>query len=787
MARFVLFEATPWRVVDGVAESVRLAGGGSKPYSGLRGFTDWRSGLADFPTFAAMAGFSDGGWTGQSIPQTSQVRVFPSDEALRTILLSKYQWKGARVELRSGDDELAPGTYVLEIVGTVDNVAVSEGSIVFTIADFAAKLSVPVVTARFAGTGGIEGPVEAAGRAKRRTWGFVRNVEGLLLDKPNNIFEFGDPAFPLYAFGAVRDKGRDASPAGSVLAWQGSIAATLTALQASVPGQGSCVVAPSIACVKWWTVPAGPLTADIEGEVGVGYVNKVADIATRLCLAAPGDELLGAVNGGFDADVAGWTVDAGAFTWQAGGKARLASNGAANAQVRRLVPAVTTGRTYRITVKVDANNGQLVIGAGDNSAVGGAVSLNAFTTGTFTLLWTAGAIPNGGAVFLIANLATPTIGDFDFAAIEELIQVGDTAAINAARPAVSGIHIGDDSETIAQALDRLFIPVNVIWGLNPNGSIRLSEIQLAAPAEVVAAIEVDRLETYRPVWQARLGYKRNHRQHSDGEISAALFLGNVTGPPESTSFQYDYLNAADFGGTRDLTFKLLWGDGSTLTSGVTWQYRVLNGTVNGFTSASGWQAASGAGVGTVSIASVGTDTASIEVKATYSGEPKSAIVPLTKVYSPAPTGGGGGGGGTPLPLSKNSGFASINSTTFTDLTGWLPGTMPAGKTTAQLAATLSFMPTVAGGDGSWTVELKWQRDVAGVATDIGGGAAVVTGNSSKSTDADGGPIRNPASITNNKSDTGLTALGSYQWRLMGRLQSGTRTHNTGGTCGVTAP
>ncbi len=85
----------------------------------------------------------------------------------------------------------------------------------------------------------------------------------------------------------MRDKGANAA-ALNTLAWQGSAAATFTALQAAVAPQGGGVACPSIACVKWWTQPAGDLCADLRGETAGGYVETTAEIAQRLVSAIGG-------------------------------------------------------------------------------------------------------------------------------------------------------------------------------------------------------------------------------------------------------------------------------------------------------------------------------------------------------------------------------------------------------------------------------------------------------------------------------------------------------------------
>jgi hypothetical protein len=177
-----------------------------------------------------------------------------------------------------------PTSWTSVLTGKVQQMASASGQITLQIADNGATLDQPLVSAFFAGTGGVEGPAEAEGREKRQSYGYVFNVEGRILDKVNNIWEFGDPAQQLQAISAVRDIGRAASPTPTSVAWAGNVAATFAALQAASPVAGSGVVAPSIGCVKWWTQPVGPLTADL---IGAGdYGNTACALAKHLVVAA---------------------------------------------------------------------------------------------------------------------------------------------------------------------------------------------------------------------------------------------------------------------------------------------------------------------------------------------------------------------------------------------------------------------------------------------------------------------------------------------------------------------
>jgi len=396
MARVILIETTPRRGADAVDVPLYLAGGGERAYT-HKGRNDWRAGVATDPRFVTAIGFGQKGWTGGAIPQVGAIGFFPSDPALRDELAG-YLWEGSPITVYSGDDSLPDPAWTVEMSGTIASSTIADGRLTLAVADLAKSLDVPLLKARFAGTGGLEGIAEAEGRIKRRTFGEAYNIAGEVLDKASNVYEFGDPAFPWQAFLAVKDKGR--SGPMTVLAWQGSALATLNALKAAAPPSGGAVVAPSIACVKWWTVPSGPLTADVQGEVGAGYVNTAAAIAERVLQAANG-------------------------------------------------PALAAGVL---------------------------------------------------------------------------------AAMNAERPAKMGLHISDDGETAAAALDRLLSPVSLFWSLEPAGVVRIGEFEFGAPVEAVDSIgQIERLETFKPITSRRVGYLANNHVHGDGEISAAVLLSDVAG------------------------------------------------------------------------------------------------------------------------------------------------------------------------------------------------------------------------------------------------------------------
>lgn len=284
MTRVVLITAQPRNASTGAAETIRLAGGGNrKGY--YYGGNHYRAGVAQHVRLKAEIGFDETGWTGGSIPTTGEIAFAPYSSAVLAELAS-YVWRDAQITVQDGDEETE--TFATRLTGTVADAKVSNHRLVITVSDLATKINKPILTARFTGEGGIEGGDEAKGRIKRRSFGRLFNVEGRVLDKVNSIYEFSDPAFPLEAIDLLRDKGAGANPAAQIVTWQGSIASTLAALIAATAEPGSGVVAPSIACAKWWTQPVGPLTANLRGEVGSGYVETIGSIAERILAAVSG-------------------------------------------------------------------------------------------------------------------------------------------------------------------------------------------------------------------------------------------------------------------------------------------------------------------------------------------------------------------------------------------------------------------------------------------------------------------------------------------------------------------
>jgi hypothetical protein len=559
----------------------------------------------------------------------------------------------------------------------VSDIKAAQGVISLTIADLSARLNKPFLSSRFLGTGGLEGPAEAAQRIKRRSFGRVFDVAGEILDKANSIYEFGDPAFPLQSIVDVRDMGASATPAPTVVAWAGSVAATFAALQAQSMVGIQCAVAPSIACAKWYTEPQGPLCADLLGEVGTGYVETAPALAERILIASGG-------------------------------------------------PALAAG---------------------------------------------------------------------------------ELAAANAIRPDPAGIHVDDESMTPAQALDWLCLTVSLSWVLEAAGTVRFRPFTFAAPVETLQSVEVERVQILPPVKARRLGYRKNNRIHADSEISAgalptlaeldpaaAAKLGGIEDEADVTSIvQVDKAQVTvpcDSSGTPDpgqfpvvIQAKLI-RNGSIVTAGIAWTYRILSGGANGLNPGSAPTALAEVGTTAFQLASLESTSAVVELKATQGDRERTGTIQFDKLIPPPPTGGSSSGGNTGGTAASDSSLASINSSTMAVVSDELIVTVGSNGEVA-LTASISIDKST-GGPGIYPVYgvFDWWNGSAWV--DVG-----TETNSEPDLIRNREPVEDGGSnITYTQvigslaiatSKTGLTAASSQKFRLKCRTAGSTQIHQLYGS------
>lgn len=212
---------------------------------------------------------------GRSEISIGQITLANDDGALDA--LAGYDWDGRLIEVRfSALARPALADFSVVFSGTAERLVPGD-EIAIEARDLQILLDEPYQPARFAGTGGVEGPAEFKDRRKPRVLGVVRQFTPLLLNEPAQVWCYGDG--PVGGPLAVRDAGV-ALTAGADFATYAALAgATLTA--------GTYATCNALGLLRLAVAPSGVLTIDAEGAKPSGAVlMRFADIAAYVVDAA---------------------------------------------------------------------------------------------------------------------------------------------------------------------------------------------------------------------------------------------------------------------------------------------------------------------------------------------------------------------------------------------------------------------------------------------------------------------------------------------------------------------
>lgn len=199
------------------------------------------------------------------------MEVIASDGA-KDDLFDRYRPDGGRVALRIMEQGGLLSTSFLAFDGVGVRWAISRDRGSITVKDNSYKLDVPAQLSVYAGTGGLEGGTDLAG--KRRPWslGYVRNVPGALVVPAENLYDLSDG--PIRAVTACRDR-------GAALTLQADYATTALLRSATIAGShyATCL---ADGRARIGGNPSSQIRFDVEGDNDGGFVATTADICERL-------------------------------------------------------------------------------------------------------------------------------------------------------------------------------------------------------------------------------------------------------------------------------------------------------------------------------------------------------------------------------------------------------------------------------------------------------------------------------------------------------------------------
>lgn len=239
----------------------------------------------------------------------------------------------------------------------------------------------------------------------------------------------------------------------------------------------------------------------------------------------------------------------------------------------------------------------------------------------------------------------------------------------------------------------------------------------------------------------------------------------VTGPVSHT-FSYDAAGNLDPAGQmpRDFVFQMRDLAGP-ISSGVSWQYKIVSGAVNGFGAGPSLRAMSGTGAGTLTVSSLGSASAEIEVIASAASGTAAARLRLDKSFAAPPSGGAPGGANT---ARQTSGFTALaaGDTSFVTVSQEIEVT--AGTSSGEVMVNIEIAAGGATGLGGADFEVLVER-WNGTAW-VSEGAAVA-GTAISYLDAEGLPYDEPSVHVFSRSFT-VTAGSAVKVRLRARRSGG---------------
>lgn len=199
--------------------------------------------------------FSSGRIGGLSVPGFGELILTNADGGLDAF--ATYAWDGRSVEVRVGEDGAAYQYYFTIFTGQARTVEFDDLFIRVILRDDQNDFDIDYPDTLYAGTGGNEGTAELAGQAKPHCYGQVHNIEPVLVDATNNVYQVHDGA--IEAIDAVYDAG---------------VALTLTTDYTVDLANGRFTLV---------AAPGGIITADVKGsKPGGTYIYTVADIIKHL-------------------------------------------------------------------------------------------------------------------------------------------------------------------------------------------------------------------------------------------------------------------------------------------------------------------------------------------------------------------------------------------------------------------------------------------------------------------------------------------------------------------------
>lgn len=265
----VLIEAAPLDPVTGTRATVRAASAQDPAITALNNQAWWPAVLAK-PSLGLK--LFDGDFTSDVDPGTASLALALDALERATPNVRRFVWAGAAVTIYAGESGQA-WPWEVAFTGRVDRFEQRASRLDLTAAVDTEPFDADVLTATYAGTTGIEGGGDLKGRLKPLVLGYCSNVEPVLIDAVDNIYQFSAYG-PMLAIGTLYERGADFGPAVGNYA-------SFAALKAAAIPAGRWAACSAQGLVRLGAPAYGVITGDVAGVTTGGFTDRTGAMIQR--------------------------------------------------------------------------------------------------------------------------------------------------------------------------------------------------------------------------------------------------------------------------------------------------------------------------------------------------------------------------------------------------------------------------------------------------------------------------------------------------------------------------
>lgn len=217
----------------------------------------------------------DSGSSAVVIAETPLLEIAPDATTVRWQDASVRMWAGEFITVPGDDAYPYPNTVTQVFAGKVSRFEKDGGAIKLSLDSRGEAGDAKVLIREYAGTGGVEGGLDLKGRLKPWVFGIARNVEPVLIDTDNSVYQFSGYG-PIAAVDALYERGASfGASIGDYATYAALVAATIPA------GRWATCLAEGL--IRLGAPQFGVITGDVQGDyAGSTLRRRVGAILQRI-------------------------------------------------------------------------------------------------------------------------------------------------------------------------------------------------------------------------------------------------------------------------------------------------------------------------------------------------------------------------------------------------------------------------------------------------------------------------------------------------------------------------